>query len=469
MRRDLDSILAGAIVLASFGLAASTEAQIDGAWDLDFSSTGYRTIPLQGADATNSSKVILAQPDGRILVFGLDYVHNILHGQRLFADGAIDPTFDFADDVSGSQVFPVAGTLLDDGRIFIAGQRGSFADGTLVAWMITPNGTIDVNFGDAGMVEHDLPFEGDNIRVVARGPGDTLLVGSFGKHVTGFGSWTAMGITRLESDGDLDHTWNVSGTVVRNWRTNPDANDVSYLRALALESDGGVLIAGNLLNPSLGTDHAVVGRLTPTGAFDSGFGTSGRTFFRWTSDAYDTLGSQARAIARLADGGILAAGGYQNEASGYVQFGTARFTAIGGTDTNYGSGGQTLNTFGLAGNSLISAFAIDAAERAIVAGSYGSGPGAVYAVTRLVPDGSICPRFAGGSGSGLYILPPGGTTTGAQAIALHSDGGILVAGDMGVDDGSGGTTSAMVVQRLEGGLPLRDGFESASAWFWDSP
>jgi uncharacterized delta-60 repeat protein len=306
------------------------------------------------------------------------------------------------------------------------------------------------------------------IRTVAQGPGGTLLIGSDGEHVTSFGSWTAMGITRLEPDGDLDHTWNVSGTVVRNWRTSPDENDFSFLRAMYVESDGGLLIAGHFYNSALGTDHAAVGRLTPTGAFDTGFGTSGRKFFKWDS-LPDTWGSQLIGIARLADGGILTAGNFVlGSPTGIVQFGTAKLTEIGGTDTNYGFQGLTYNAYVSSPvDSLIATFTIDAAGRAVVAGRCGSTTDGLYAVARFLPDGGLDPKYKG-TGSALYGFGPGGLTRGAQALALHLDGGILLAGDIAFDNGSD-TVSTMVVMRLEGGLPFRDGFESASRWFWDLP
>jgi uncharacterized delta-60 repeat protein len=467
MQRGQGPIALAALVLAGMAITGAGRAWGDGQWDYDFGTSGLSIIPHQVANATNSSKVLLAQPDGKILIFGLDYVNNVVYGRRLFPNGSIDSSFEFVDDVPGTQVFPTAGMLLDDGRIFIAGQRGSFLDGTLVAWMIMPNGTVDVNFGDAGRIEHDLPFEGDNIRAVARGPGDTLLVGSFGKHVTGFGSWTAMGITRLESDGDLDHTWNVSGTVVRNWRTNPDANDLSYLRTLALESDGGVLIGGRLLNGVLGSDHAAVGRLSPTGAFDTGFGTSGRKFLQWKVPGYDTWGSDVVGIARLADGGILLAGNYLEEPADRLQFGTARLTEIGGTDTNYSLDGLTFNSFDSIEDSTICCLAIDAAGRTVVAGWTGSSSAWAYAIARFLPSGELDLRL-GGDGTAWFSVSPFGTSLGTQALALQSDGGILLAGDVEIDDG-GGASSAMFVQRILAGLPFRDGFESDSAWFWDLP
>ena len=46
---------------------------------------------------------------------------------------------------------------------------------------------------------------------------------------------------------------------------------------------------------------------------------------------------------------------------------------------------------------------------------------------------------------------------------------VLLGGDTLLSDGSGGVDQAMLVIRLQGGLPFREDFEGGDFFFWDGP
>jgi uncharacterized delta-60 repeat protein len=352
-------------------LAAPAPAPgIDGDWDYTFGTFGRSEIPPRFLDSGTTISAMAVQPDGRILVFGTTEVGQTVYGQRLEPDGRVDLSFYFEDFLPGSSAYPVGAAVLADGRVLLAGVISDGAGQRLIAWMSLANGLPDPAFGDGGRRIYDLPADDETPRAVALGPGGTLLIASDGYNPSPFVMRRQLYVTRLLVNGDPDPSWSFSGHRSYDWRSTPDAADVNRLGAIALEPDGQLMIAGSLLNTSLGTNHAVIGRLGTSGAFDSGFGTSGRTFLNWSPfDFGEIEDRRAFGVARLASGSYLVGANFYIPDHGGAVFGLARLSEFGGLDSTYGTSGYNVASYlSLDTVSLGTALAIDAGGAALVGG-----------------------------------------------------------------------------------------------------
>ena len=152
-------------------------------------------------------------------------------------------------------------------------------------------------------------------------------------------------------------------------------------------------------------------RETPAliGAFDPSFGTGGQT----TVADVAFLGT-----ALQADGKIVAVG---SEGANFL---VARFNPDGSLDTTFNSSGT--ETIGFGAEAIANAVAIQTNGAIVVAGSAGSNA----AVARLTSNGSLDTTF---NSTGTKTISFGGTSDTVRAVAIQSDGQIVLAGSNGSD------------------------------------
>jgi uncharacterized delta-60 repeat protein len=107
-------------------------------------------------------------------------------------------------------------------------------------------------------------------------------------------------VARLTSEGELDPTFGTAGVASIDF-----AGDHDFVRGLALQADGSVLLVGQSSNTGA-PDFGVV-RFTSSGVPDTSFGTGGKL-------AVDFFGSAdgATSVAIQPDGRILIAGTARN-------------------------------------------------------------------------------------------------------------------------------------------------------------
>src|SRR5437870_3563768 len=152
------------------------------------------------------------------------------------------------------------------------------------------------------------------------------------------------------------------------------------------------------------------------GDLDPSFGAGGQVLTDFGG------GDGARALALQADGRIVVAG---RSCPSTWRFALARHDADGTLDPSFGGGGRVLTNF--AGRDEASALALQSDGKIVVAGFSGAGGRQDFAVARYNPDGSLDPSF----GSGGRVLTDFGGDDEASALALQSDGKIVVAGSAG--------------------------------------
>jgi uncharacterized delta-60 repeat protein len=221
------------------------------------------------------------------------------------------------------------------------------------------------------------------------------------------------------ADGDLDASFGSGGKIVSDFfgRSN-NAN------AIALQSDGKIVVAGHALSASGPPDFALA-RYHSDGSLDTSFGSGGRvtTDFAGRSD-------NAAAVAIQPDGKILAAGGADLGAdpgpvpgNGQFNFALARYNPDGSLDVSFGAGGKVTTDFN-GGLDQASAIALQADNKIVLAGFATAGDPHMGLV-RYNPNGTLDSSFGT---AGRVITNINGTRDFANALAIQIDGRIIAAG-----------------------------------------
>lgn len=205
-----------------------------------------------GTGANESVSVIVAQPDGKVLLSGyFNSFNGVSTGyervMRLNSDGSIDNSFALGN-LPGLAI-----ALQPDGKVLGAGSGGIMRAQT--------DGTIDSTFNAQFTGSYPFLFN-----IALQPDGKVLIVGSF-DHV---GGQVAYGVARLNADGSVDPTFNAG--------TGPD----TVPQGVALEPDGKVLISGSFSSFN-GTAANSLVRLNPNGTLDTAFVASISPLFGTTS------------------------------------------------------------------------------------------------------------------------------------------------------------------------------------------
>jgi uncharacterized delta-60 repeat protein len=154
------------------------------------------------------------------------------------------------------------------------------------------------------------------------------------------------------------------------------------------------------------------------GSLDTGFGTDGKVT---TAVGFDHEG--AYAVAIQSDGKIVAAG--DSNAGPDYDFAVVRYNSDGSLDTTFNFTGKVTTPIG-PGDDGASAVAIQSDGRIVVAGFAFNGTDNDFAVVRYNADGSLDSSF---DAFGVVTTNFGTGDDEAFAVAIQSDGKIVVAGD----------------------------------------
>ncbi|HEX5633502.1 MAG TPA: hypothetical protein VFX50_09745, partial [Gemmatimonadales bacterium] len=194
-------------------------------------------------------------------------------------------------------------------------------------------------------------------------------------------------------------------------------------RAVAVQRDGRVVIAGQVEGDGPGTDDVMLLRLTPDGRLDSTFAGQG-VVVRHLGGPVDKI----RAMALTRDDRIVCVG-HSDDA-----FTVMRFTTDGVPDESFGVSGVTSVRFAGEGQGRGIALFPDGAV--LVTGytrpSHQKGvPATTYAI-RVTPAGALDSAWAPG---GAQALPLGGHEVRAYVAAPLPDGGVVLGGRFRVERG----------------------------------
>ncbi|MFQ5806006.1 MAG: hypothetical protein ACE5I3_06105 [Phycisphaerae bacterium] len=365
------------------------------------------------------------QADDKIVLAG--YTDNGYPTSRDFAlaryntDGSLDNDFGTAGLVSTDFALnwdtAYAVTIQADGAIVAAGVTYSLGYNFALARYHHSDGSLDTTFGTGGLLTTDFASSTDVAYAVAiQGDGQIVVAG---RAYTGYFTRYDFALARYNSDdGSLDTTFGTSGTVTTEVSPSDD-----YAWDLAIDADGRIAVAGRTDSgvPS-GNDFALV-RYNSDGSPDSSFGEGGLI----TTDFLGSKHDFARdLIAVQADGKIVVAGQSSTGYPTYFDFALARYNHDGTLDVSFGTEG-TVSTDFAGGNDYARAVAIQVDGKIVVAGYRYSGysTGWDFALARYDTDGTLDTSFGT---NGLVTTHFGSRFEYAYALAIQADGKIVAAG-----------------------------------------
>jgi uncharacterized delta-60 repeat protein len=394
-----------------------------GVLDSVFGDGGTEVVEVPGG-TPNGAAAVAVQQDGRIVLVGSAYTQSMpllgkLHVLRLLPDGRPDPAFARGGGAAaGDGTRFCTGTAIavqGDGKIVAAGGCNPIPAGQPGAFLVArfeTDGGLDGQFGTGGVVLTPVEPGPAEARGVAVLPDGALVVAgaSGGEHVA---------LARYDAEGRLDPSFGDGGTTVTAvgvWST---------AEAMALQEDGSIVVAGGAAFPDAG-QRMFVGRYTPGGMLDPGFGDAGiSTAPAFPIGPYPSTVDSAYAIAVQTDGKVLAAGAGSLGGLNTV-IALARWTPEGRLDPTFGgfpAAAGTATQFSL--DSLAHAIALLPDGRFFTGGVVSvSG----YALTRWNADGTLDPSF--GERGSVFTTITGGDSI--HALALQHDGKILAAGSSSI-------------------------------------
>ncbi|MBI4658087.1 MAG: immunoglobulin domain-containing protein [Verrucomicrobia bacterium] len=307
-------------------------------------SVHFIDINTNNAANPNSSRIggILPALDGSVTNYLIS----------LKVDGSVDSTYGGAGAVNGA----VARTASQaDGRLLLA---GFFTQAAGTSWnrvvRLTSAGTPDASFAIG------TGADGETLAIAVQSGGKILLAGGF----TSFNGVPCGGITRLNSDGSIDGTFNPGS----------GANDRIY--QMQLRPNGELLLLG-AFSAFNGSARGGMARLNSDGSLLA-------SLAGLTPASLTRCGVYATAVQP--DGRILIGGDF-NAVRGRNLPGIARLNPDGTLDASFRPGvgvdGQVQN------------IAIEAEGRILLAGAFRAVQGAVRtSLARLQPEGSLDLSFA---------------------------------------------------------------------------
>jgi uncharacterized delta-60 repeat protein len=283
----------------------------------------------------------------------------------------------------------------------------------LVSWPLPHSaqaaaGDLDLSFGSGGKVVTDFfgGFDG-GADVAIQSDGRIIVVGFT------LNGGTDFALARYNINGDLDTSFGSGGKVTTDFFGSSD-----LARAVALDPEGKIVVAGIASNSSLNDDFALA-RYNTDGSLDTSFGTGGKV-------STDFLGSMDTITGLVIQpDGKIAVAGFNFEMINFTSnFALARYNTDGSLDTSFGSGGKVVTSFFGQIDQAID-LTIQPDGRLIAAGGSLNPNGASnFALARYNTDGSLDTSF----GSGGKVTTAFDIDATGLAVALQPDGKIVAAG-----------------------------------------
>ena len=349
-------------------------------------TNGSLDTTFDSTSAYGMVEQIHVQSDGKVLISGSFYGGMV----RVNSDGSLDGSFSYGTGLMGGLNGPTINAfgIQSDGGIVIGGDYTSY-NGFVRARIarIASNGTFDATYGAP-----NTGTEGSVRSVVTQSDGKIIIGGSF----SFFNSVSRNRIARLNTDGALDTSFD-PGT---------GANNAIY--ATAVQNDGKILIGGGFSSYN-GTTRNRIARLNSNGTLDASFN---------PGTGLDAFNSDARSFSIQSDGRILVGGRFTTY-NGTSRNRIARINTDGSLDTTFNPGTGADNT--------VHDTIVQSDGKIVIGGEFTTYNGTSRnRIVRINTDGSLDTTFNPGTGANNIIY----------AIAIQSDGKILIGGEFTTYNGT---------------------------------
>ncbi len=321
--------------------------------------------------------------------------------------------------------------------------------GSFTPHVFAAPGDLDTTFNPTGVQPGTKSTKIDNF--TSNNSGQSVALQSDGKIVVagltltgGGGTDFKFAVARFNTDGTLDTTFTNGGPFPGTITTSVDNNTRSEGYAVAIQSDGKIVVAGHT-DVGGGVFNLAVARLNTNGTLDTTFNAGGaQPGTVSTLIDNSVVGSSGRSVAIQSDGKIVV-GGYADFASGAGEkFAVARFNTNGTLDTSFNAGGAQPGTVATdidnqTGPTHLStgySIAIQSNGAIVIAGEVRITSGPLinrFGVARFLSTGVLDTSFnAGGAQPGTASTPintiTNSTDSYGRSVALQSDGKIVIAG-----------------------------------------
>ncbi|MGA2083845.1 MAG: hypothetical protein ABSH53_25040 [Holophaga sp.] len=315
----------------------------DGSLDTTFGTGGIVTTKVGTGDCMADALVI--QGDKKLVAAGYASIGsaNQFALVRYNPDGSLDTTFG-AGGIVTTAMPGTDNEILDlglqgDGKLVAVGYQGTTATWYNALARFNPDGSTDTTFGVNGFVTTNLGLASWWWRLVIQGDGKLAVAGP----IVDVSSWTwEFGLARYNTDGSLDTTFSAGETAVGGYDSEPWALTLQADGKFLAAGYANTICSCDLNTASdyrsAPSNFALV-RYTAGGNLDTGFGTDGIVtpngpgFFHFNDLALQT------------DGSVLSAGA-SGTAYSSRQATLARLTPAGAVDTTFGTSGFTVSPLG---------------------------------------------------------------------------------------------------------------------------
>jgi uncharacterized delta-60 repeat protein len=367
---------------------------------------------------------IAIQSDGKIVIGGGFSTFNTVTVNRIVrlnTDGTRDTAFT-TNTGSGANGSINAIAIQSDGKIILTGAFGfTIFNGRLVGRFVRLNadGTRDTDIGTV------LGFTGAVYAIAIQSDGKIVVGGAF----TTFNGVTVNCIVRLNADGTRDTAFTTNTGTAANGSIN----------AIAIQSDGKILVGGAFTTFNSTTVNRIV-RLNTDGTLDTAFTTNTGTGFN----------STVFSLAIQSDGKIVAVGAFLTFNSVSIT-GITRLNSNGTVDATFPTG----TNFNITGGFGPLAVKIQSDGKIVVGGIFTSYRGTTRnRVARLNTDGTLDTSFT----PDLNSI----SQRGINAIAIQSDGKIICLG--GFTIASGVTVNGIARLNTNGTLDTAFATNTGTGW-----
>lgn len=347
------------------------------------------------------------------------------------ADSNLDPTWSppsgYTVTTPGvGNASPYAMAMDSVGRVLVAGNAqpssGGFSHFSVVRYVGDNDpaltGFEDNTFGNGGIATVNIGANNATAYAVVAGPNQSAVVAGECNDISG-SQYRAFCLVRFNSSGALDLGFGETGRTI-----SQIGLDHAYARAMAVDSQGRLLVAGSSGHPVSGQPVFTVARYSVNGQLDGSFGPGG---YRIVADPAGGSAS-AFAIAVDSDDKIVLAGNVANMANPNGAVAVVRLNANGTPDTTF-NGGQ-IASVGLVNGGGANAVVIDAQHRVVLAGVAIPGGALISSAMALVRYTNAGVADASFGSAGVAIRPlPGCSEANAVAIRIDAGGRYFVGGN----------------------------------------
>ncbi|SFQ30723.1 T9SS type A sorting domain-containing protein [Parafilimonas terrae] len=225
----------------------------DGSLDNTFGVNGISNVYLSGVDNINC---LVLQPDGKIIVGGSYFTDRNSSANFLIArfktDGTLDSSFGYngkriidynnSTDVLYSLALQPDGKILASGRVAPAGITTS----SMCVVRFNPNGFYDSSFGNNGIALANFDAYNSGSNDVALQQDGKITACGFARPLPEDDARQMFSVAQFNKDGNLNTAFGDGG------KTLTDFGYYQYAASLSLQTDGKIVVAGNMLIPEGG-------------------------------------------------------------------------------------------------------------------------------------------------------------------------------------------------------------------------